>query len=520
MSGRVSRLWVGIVVVALTVGGAGANRATAWEQLTPISRFEQDNQAASYIGRWITDSRSGYSGGSVAAAMDAGAQVSFTFLGSEVRWIGSRDPRFGIAHVFLDGVFRGTVDTSALPTQEQDQVVLFAAGGLRAMSHTLVIEVTGTHSLTSLGSWVTVDAFDVLPRFEQDNPSVSYSGGSWLVYPQGGSSQFSGGTAVAEWAPGARATFSFTGSGVRWIGYRDEWAGKALVFLDGVLQTTVDTYASPFQAQAVVFAASGLPPIPHTLVIEVEGTRNPASGGTSVWVDAFEVELGTAPPLDTTPPVVSITSPADGVTVSGSVKVSADASDNVGVEGVQFLLDGAPAGEEDTTAPYEATWDTTTASNDRHTLAATARDAAGNSTISTSVTVTVSNAAAVTRVEDTDPAVSYTANWFPQTDPRASGGTAQEAADKGERATLTFTGTGVSWISFRFSLGGIASVFLDGTLVATVDTFAPSDPTQEAVFTKTGLAPTAHTLVIEVTATKNASSGGMWIVVDAFDVTH
>ena len=50
---------------------------------------------------------------------------------------------------------------------------------------------------------------------------------------------------------------------------------------------------------------------------------------------------------DTTPPTVSMTAPANGATVTGSVTVSANASDNVGVAGVQFLLDGAPLGTED-----------------------------------------------------------------------------------------------------------------------------------------------------------------------------
>ena len=43
--------------------------------------------------------------------------------------------------------------------------------------------------------------------------------------------------------------------------------------------------------------------------------------------------------------------------------MTANATDNVGVAGVQFLLDGTPLGAEDTTAPYAVTWDTTTATN-------------------------------------------------------------------------------------------------------------------------------------------------------------
>ena len=44
---------------------------------------------------------------------------------------------------------------------------------------------------------------------------------------------------------------------------------------------------------------------------------------------------------DTTPPTVSLTAPAAGATVTGTVTVSANAADNVGVAGVRFLLDGA-----------------------------------------------------------------------------------------------------------------------------------------------------------------------------------
>ena len=46
--------------------------------------------------------------------------------------------------------------------------------------------------------------------------------------------------------------------------------------------------------------------------------------------------------------------------------VSATATDNVGVAGVQFLLDGASLGAEDTSAPYSMTWDTTSAPNGPH----------------------------------------------------------------------------------------------------------------------------------------------------------
>lgn len=98
---------------------------------------------------------------------------------------------------------------------------------------------------------------------------------------------------------------------------------------------------------------------------------------------------------DTTPPTVSVTAPTNGATVSGSnVSVTANASDDVGVASVQFQLDGANLGSLDTTSPYTTTWDTTGVSNGAHTLKAIAKDAAGNTTTSSSVSVTVNNTVA------------------------------------------------------------------------------------------------------------------------------
>ena len=85
---------------------------------------------------------------------------------------------------------------------------------------------------------------------------------------------------------------------------------------------------------------------------------------------------GNAP--DTDPPIVTISAPAAGATVSGEVTVSAAASDDESVTGVQFEVDDAPLGAEDTDPPYQATWDAGAATAGTHTLRATARDPSGN----------------------------------------------------------------------------------------------------------------------------------------------
>ena len=100
---------------------------------------------------------------------------------------------------------------------------------------------------------------------------------------------------------------------------------------------------------------------------------------------------------DATPPTVAITAPAAGAVVSGAaVTVSATASDNVGVAGVQFKLDGSPLGAEVTISArgglYSISWNTTLTPNGSHALTAVARDGA-NTTVSAPRTVTVNNVA-------------------------------------------------------------------------------------------------------------------------------
>ncbi len=124
----------------------------------------------------------------------------------------------------------------------------------------------------------------------------------------------------------------------------------------------------------------------------------------TLTTDDYSMQEVLAGSSDTTAPTVSITAPAAG-TVSGTVTVSANAADNVGVMGVQFRLDGANLAAEDTTSPYSVSWNTATATNGIHTLTAVARDAAGNTATSIAVAVTVSNSVADT----TAPTVSIAA---------------------------------------------------------------------------------------------------------------
>jgi hypothetical protein len=136
--------------------------------------------------------------------------------------------------------------------------------------------------------------------------------------------------------------------------------------------------------------------VPYSVAAYTNNVPNGTYTLTAVARDAAGNRTTSAPVSvtvanDRTPPTVAITSPASGATVSGTITVTADASDNVGVRGVQFQYNGIDFDAEDTAPPYTATGHTNSVPNGSYTLTAIARDAAGNQTTSAPVTITVSN---------------------------------------------------------------------------------------------------------------------------------
>jgi hypothetical protein len=146
----------------------------------------------------------------------------------------------------------------------------------------------GTTTTPTPGGTTTSTGTSTTTRIEQNSSSITYTGINvgWGTVTN---AVHSGGSAVAAMDKGSRATFTFNGTGVSWIGYRDEWSGIANVYVDGSLKATVDTYATPYKPRVTNYSISGLSSGSHTVVIEATQTRNPSSKGLWVWIDAFDV---------------------------------------------------------------------------------------------------------------------------------------------------------------------------------------------------------------------------------------
>ena len=166
--------------------------------------------------------------------------------------------------------------------------------------------------------------------------------------------------------------------------------------MNAILQNGLVDLASPASSALVAKISGGHSGLPTSLAVTLQSA-------IQAWSDA----IGTPPPVtaDTQAPAVMISAPAAGATLVGSVSISAVATDNVAVVGVQFYVDGIAQGSEVLVSPFTLALNTASKANGAHTLSARARDAAGNMATSAIVNVTVSNV-----VSDTvSPTVSITA---------------------------------------------------------------------------------------------------------------
>ena len=96
--------------------------------------------------------------------------------------------------------------------------------------------------------------------------------------------------------------------------------------------------------------------------------------------------------FDVTAPTVTITSPANGSSVSGTINITVNASDNNKVASVSLSVDGGSAISSSNNTPFTNTWNSGTVTNGSHTLNVTATDASGNRATN-SIQVTVDNSA-------------------------------------------------------------------------------------------------------------------------------
>lgn len=234
---------------------------------------------------------------------------------------------------------------------------------------------------------------------------------------------------------------------------------KVELFIDGSTTPYATDTSSPYE-----ITVNNLSPGAHRLTVKATNTSS-LSASTSRDITVND----TAPPTG-----VAITAPVNNSTQQGTIAVTAQASDNVGVTKVEFRVDGQVKATL-LSAPYSATLDTSTLSDASHQLTVRAYDAANNSTTSSAVSITVNN---TTQGDGTPPTVSLSI-------PAGPGGSTPIIAGKSYQIAPSITSTsGIKQVVF----------LLNGVTKATVTT----SPFSFSLDTST-LTPGAYTLEARAT---------------------
>jgi bacillopeptidase F len=262
----------------LTVRGTdGLARSVSGVQAFRASTDEQDSSSAAGY-RWKAAASAHAYGRSYQVESGKGATASVAFRGSAITWYTMTGPAEGRASVYVDGVKKAAVNNWSAATKWH---VPRTVSGLKPGAHRLQIVVAGAKGSTKgTGTDIVLDAVKVAKKLLATPAAVT----TWRRVK---TSAASGGGYTASTQRGATASLVFRGTSLAWVSARGPAMGKAKVYVDGVLKTTVDGYAKR-SAWNIRRTVTGLSDTLHTVKIVVTGKRR-ASTGTTVVVDRWLV---------------------------------------------------------------------------------------------------------------------------------------------------------------------------------------------------------------------------------------
>jgi hypothetical protein len=178
------------------------------------------------------------------------------------------------------------------------RVGVYTVSGLSATTHRIKLVALGTKNSASKGSAVRFDAFDVeghvntLPKptgaeRAQQTDSRMILVGSWATR---GPSALSNRTYSAATKVGSRVYLDFVGTEFTIYGPKLPSGGRFRVWIDGKSSGIVSTFGTARADQRALYARGGLKNVRHKVILEVLGTKEGASGGTTVALDWVEIQ--------------------------------------------------------------------------------------------------------------------------------------------------------------------------------------------------------------------------------------
>ncbi|PYH01891.1 beta-galactosidase [Arthrobacter stackebrandtii] len=283
---------------------------------------DRDTGAITFTGNWGKSNGEAWAAGNYKGTETfsdkAGDSVEYKFTGAGIRVIAAQSVNHGYGDVYIDGVKVGQTNTYR-GQNANFQYVAFQQDGLDpAVEHTIKIVVTGQKDAASSGTFVTIDAFDVIAspdqaatvKLDDVDPAIRYSeangasqwehasGKVWTANDYKGTQTFSN-------VKGAFYEYTFRAAEVRLITPQATNHAKADVYIDGVLAGQTNSYVNNPNGQSgfTAFEKTGLDPsADHTIKVVNTGEKgDPAADGTFIGLDAIETsgpDTGTEAPAD------------------------------------------------------------------------------------------------------------------------------------------------------------------------------------------------------------------------------
>ncbi len=419
-------------------------------------RYDDTDIHIGYAGTWSSYAKSTAWNGAYDRASLDGSAVYVAFSGTRLDWIAMKGTTTGKADVYLDGVFRRTVDlSSAVAVYQQD---VWSTGTLPAGTHLVKIV---RNASSAAGTYITIDAVDVIgtlvypaPEVAGLSPGMSWTEGGQTVVVSGAG--FNGATAVTF---GGVAAKSFT-----------------------VDSSTRITAVAPAHAAG-------------TVQVRVSGPRG-ASADTAA--DDFVYEVATQPTITGISPAVGTSSGANVVAITGTGFMGVKAITFDGVKALSFTV-------ESSTKIYAAT-----PAHVAGKVRVQITTAGGTNADTAADDFTYLN-----RYDDTDGRITYAGTWEAYATRAAWGETYRRSCTGTSSASMYFTGERFELIATKGPTGALVDVYLDGVLLTKVNLYNATFLHQQRVWSTGAIGGGLH----KVTLVRDASNASTrYITLDAVEV--
>jgi hypothetical protein len=471
-----------------------------------LPQFENTNTHLIYspAANWAAYASTSASGGDYSRANISGSSATVYFDGTRLDWIAMKGTTTGKADVYLDDVFKTTVDLSA--TTAAYKVNVWSTGTIPAGVHKFSIAWnTGNAS----GKYITLDRVDVEGSLVHPAPTIT------SLSPSTGST--TGGTSV-----------TINGAGFADVSGVTFGGANALFTVNSTTKITATAPAHgagsvPVQVTTAAGSASSnftYSVAPPTTRVDLAAATAAGLTTSGTWAPYTSASAYGGSYLRSSTANASVViafkgTQLDWITMKGTTGAIADIYvDGSATKAATINLYASPA-------VYQQNLFTTgTLPDGYHTVKIVRSTSSASGRYLTLDAVEVAGTlVAPLRAEETDSHFAFSpviTSWTLGSTTSASGGTYRYINTAGAYATFSFTGAGFKLIAKTAPSYGNLTVTIDG-VSQTVSLYS-SATTYKKVVLAAFTTPGTHTVKIARAGTKSSSSSGYTIDLDAVDL--